>query len=174
MHFKYYIFLVSLFQSITKGDKLRIVHKSIVDDLGSSPPYNPGIDITLKCQASEGLEKCKWSHKSAGYCIFEWTFLEGKKETKKCSPQLNNRIKFIGNDKKCFMKLYNISTYDHGEWECNVQEYVTGPFDALADKAKTTLDLKVDLSSRKGNYIVKTWLQYRRNSIHSSNSMAST
>ena len=151
MHFKYCIFFVSLFQSITKGDKLRIVHKSIEDDLGSSPPYNPGINITLKCQASEGMEKCKWSHKSRGFCIFEWTLLEGKKETKRCSSQLDDRIRFVGNDKKCFVKLYNISTYDHGEWECHVQSYVPGPFDSLADKAKTVVDLKVDLSSRKGN-----------------------
>ena len=162
MQFKYYIFLLSLFQSIIKGDKLRIIHKSIVDDLGSSPPYDPGSNITLKCQASEGMEKCKWYHKSRGYCVFEWTFLDGKKETKKCSDQLNNRIKFIGDDKKCFMRLYNISTYDHGNWECHVQSYVPGPFDPFADKAKAVLDLKVDLSSRKGNYIVEVWLQYRR------------
>ena len=148
---------MSFFESIVLGEQFSIVFKSIADDYGSTPPYKPGSNITLKCKASEGMEKCKWSHKSKSYCLFEWTFLNGNKETERCSKSLKNRVKFVGNDENCFIRLQNISYHDHGEWKCEVQEYITGPLDGLLAETDTaTLALEVDYPNRKGKHIVET------------------
>ena len=148
------ICLLAFFASPLLGDRFRIVQQSIEEDLGSSPPYKLGSNVTLKCKASDSLEKCKWYHKSRGSCLFEWTVLNGNKETKKCSSALNKRVKFIGNDEDCSIRLHDISPNDRGEWKCELQSYVLGPLDSfLSTKVAGTVELRIDIPDRNGIYL---------------------
>ena len=149
------ICIFALFGSPLLGDRFRIVHHSIEEDLGTSPPFKLGSNITLKCKASANMEYCKWYHKSRGSCVFEWTTLNGNVETKKCSSALNKRVKFIGDDQNCFMRLHDISPNDRGDWKCELQSYVLGPLDPLfATKVASTVELRIDIPDRKGIYLI--------------------
>ena len=149
------ICLLALFGSPLLGDRFRIVYHSIEDDLGSSPPYKLGSNVTLKCKASDSLEKCKWYHKSRGSCSFEWTMVNGEKETKQCSSALNKRVKFIGDKQNCSIRLHDISPNDRGEWKCTLQSYVFGPVDSfLSTTVARTVKLRIDIPDRKGIYLI--------------------
>ena len=161
MNLKIFICHLSLFESFVLSDRFRIIKSDIEVDNGDSPPFKPGSNVTLKCQASDTMEHCIWSHKSRGKyqkCTFEWTLTNGNTETKKCYPDdINKRTNFVGNydQNECFIKLLNINTYDHGEWKCHIQEYVLGPFDSIAaGDAYATIDLRVDIPKRNGMIMI--------------------
>ena len=167
MAVRYVICILALFGSPLLGDRFRMVHQSIEEDLGSSPPYKLGSNITLKCKASDTLEYCKWSHKSRGFCLFEWTTLNGNVETKQCSSALNKRVKFIGDDQNCFIRLHDISSNDRGDWKCELQSYVLGPLDPLLSTTVAgTVELRIHIPDRKGIYliihIVESFIHYNQ------------
>ena len=80
MNLSTFICLLTLFESIVLGDRYRIVKSNIEVEDGGSPPFKPGSNVILKCQASDEMEHCIWSHKSRGKyqkCKFEWTLTHG-------------------------------------------------------------------------------------------------
>ena len=151
MLFKYWILLVSFSELIISFKKIKIVDKGIEDDFGTIPPYKQGLNITLKCQTSEDMDKCKWYFKFKDYCIFEWSYYHNT-STKNCLNYLKDRIEFVGNDRKCFIRLINISHNDQGKWICEVQSFLNSSFNFEASNDTGTVSLKVDPPKREGNH----------------------
>jgi len=120
-----------------------IEHKQYPADL------KRGQKVTLMCKSDGSWEYCDWIHKGSQgdrHCKMEWKYAKNAVVVTDCHKDIKSRTRRVGNYEahECGLELTSVTLQDAGEWECQMEQYVSGFFSGT----RHTRTFNVDVTRR--------------------------